>query len=48
MPAIHEAQAAAARSLRAIAAALVGRGIPTARGGKWEAATVRNVLKRAA
>jgi DNA invertase Pin-like site-specific DNA recombinase len=47
MPLIREAQAAGARSLRQIAAALTGRGIPTARGGKWEAATVRNVLRRA-
>ena len=46
MPAIREAQAAGARSLRQIAAALTGRGIPTARGGKWEAATVANILKR--
>jgi DNA invertase Pin-like site-specific DNA recombinase len=46
MPAIREAQAAGARSLRQIAAALNGRGIATARGAKWEAVTVRNVLKR--
>jgi len=37
MPAIREAQAAGAKSLRAIAAALNGGGIATARGGKWEA-----------
>ena len=36
-PAIREAQAAGAKSLRQIAAALNGRGIATARGGKWEA-----------
>ena len=48
MPAIREAQAAGAKSLRQIAAALNGRGIATARGGKWEATTVRNILKRAA
>jgi DNA invertase Pin-like site-specific DNA recombinase len=47
MPAIHEAQAAGAKSLRQIASALIARGVPTARGGKWEAATVRNVLRRA-
>ena len=46
MPVIREAQAAGARSLRQIAAALTGRGIPTARGGRWEAATVANILKR--
>jgi DNA invertase Pin-like site-specific DNA recombinase len=47
MPVIREAQAAGAKTLRQIAAALTGRGIPTARGGRWEAATVRNVLRRA-
>ena len=44
----REAQAAGAKSLRQIAAALNARGIATARGGKWEAATVANVLKRIA
>jgi DNA invertase Pin-like site-specific DNA recombinase len=47
-PAIREAQAAGAKSLRQIAATLNARGIATARGGKWEAATVANVLKRIA
>ena len=47
-PAIREAQVAGAKSLRQIAAALNGRGIATARGGKWEAATVRNILRRSA
>jgi DNA invertase Pin-like site-specific DNA recombinase len=47
-PAIREAQAAGAKSLRQIAAALNGHGIATARGGRWEAATVRNILRRAA
>jgi hypothetical protein len=47
-PAIREAQAAGAKSLRQIAAALNARGIATARGGKWEAQTVANILKRAA
>jgi DNA invertase Pin-like site-specific DNA recombinase len=46
MPAIREAQAGGAKTLRAIAAALNGRGIATARGGKWEATTVRNILRR--
>jgi DNA invertase Pin-like site-specific DNA recombinase len=46
MPLIREAQAAGAKSLRQIAAALTGRGVPTARGGRWEAATVANILKR--
>jgi len=39
-PAIREAQAAGPKTLRQIAAALNGRGIGTARGGKWEATTV--------
>ena len=47
-PAIREAQVAGAKSLRQIAAALNARGIATARGGKWEAATVRNILRRSA
>jgi DNA invertase Pin-like site-specific DNA recombinase len=47
-PAIREALAAGARSLREIAAALNARRIATARGGKWEATTVRNILRRAA
>jgi DNA invertase Pin-like site-specific DNA recombinase len=47
MPMIREAQAAGAKSLRQIAAALNGRGIATAQGGKWEAQTVANVLRRA-
>jgi DNA invertase Pin-like site-specific DNA recombinase len=46
MPAIREAQAAGAKSLRQIAGALNARGIATARDAKWEAVTVRNVLKR--
>jgi DNA invertase Pin-like site-specific DNA recombinase len=48
MPMIREAQAAGAKSLRQIAAALNGRGIATARGGKWEAQTVANILRRSA
>jgi DNA invertase Pin-like site-specific DNA recombinase len=45
-PAIHEAKAAGASSLRSIAAALNARGIATSRGGRWEAQTVANVLRR--
>ena len=45
-PAIREAQAAGAKTLRQIAAALNGRGIGTARGGKWAPQTVANVLRR--
>jgi hypothetical protein len=39
-------QKSGATSLRAVAAALAARGIPTARGGEWNAAQVANVLKR--
>ena len=46
-PVIAEAQAAGAKSLRQIAAALNARGIATARGGKWEAQTVANIMRRA-
>ncbi len=45
-PVIAEAQAAGAKSLRQIAAALNARGIATARGGKWEAQTVANIMRR--
>jgi hypothetical protein len=45
-PAIREAQAAGAKTLRQIAAALNGRGIGTARGGKWAPQAVANVLQR--
>ena len=48
LPAIREAQAAGAKSLREIAAALNARGIATARGGKWDPTTVRNIIRRAA
>jgi hypothetical protein len=48
MPMIREAQAAGAKSLRQIAVVLNGRGIATARGGKWEAQTVANILRRSA
>ena len=47
-PAIREAQAAGAKTLRQLADALNARGIATARGGRWEAQTVANVLKRIA
>jgi DNA invertase Pin-like site-specific DNA recombinase len=46
-PIIAELQAQGARSLREIAAALMSRGIPTARGGtEWTAAAVARVLQR--
>jgi DNA invertase Pin-like site-specific DNA recombinase len=47
LPIIREIQRAGARSLRAIAEALNARGVPTARGGRWQAMTVSNVLARA-
>ena len=46
-PIIREVQRAGAGTLRAVADALNARGIPTARGGRWHAMTVRNVLARA-
>ena len=45
-PAIREAQAAGANTLRAIADALNGRGVTTPRGGHWSAQQVANVMKR--
>jgi hypothetical protein len=47
LPIIREVQRAGAKSLRAIAEALNARGIPTARGGRWQAQTVANALARA-
>ena len=47
LPIIREIQRAGARSLRAIAEALNARGVPTARGGRWQAMTVSNALARA-
>lgn len=44
MPLIREI--GTARPLRVIAAELNSRGIPTAQGRQWEAATVRNVIRR--
>ena len=38
---------AVANSLRTIAEALNTRGVPTARGGRWQAMTVSNLLARA-
>jgi DNA invertase Pin-like site-specific DNA recombinase len=46
-PAIGEAQAAGASTLREIAAALNGRGVTTPRGGMWSAQQVANAIKRA-
>ncbi|MGY4231887.1 DNA invertase Pin-like site-specific DNA recombinase [Bradyrhizobium sp. USDA 4449] len=46
LPIIREAQKAGASTLRQIAEALNARGIPTARGGRWYAQSVANVLER--
>ena len=45
MPIIKELQVAGSESLRAIAAGLEERGIPTARGGKWSAVQVARLLE---
>jgi len=47
LPIIREAQRAGASTLREIADVLNARGIATARGGRWYATSVRNVLARA-
>lgn len=46
LPVIREAQRAGATSLQAIADVLNARGITTARGGRWYASTIKNVLDR--
>ena len=46
LPIIREVQRAGAKTLRAIADALNARGVPTARGGRWAALTVSNILAR--
>ncbi|MGY3559815.1 hypothetical protein ACVWXP_003084 [Bradyrhizobium sp. USDA 4463] len=46
LPIIREAQKAGASTLRQMAEALNARGIPTARGGRWYAQSVANVLER--
>jgi hypothetical protein len=48
VPIIKELHAAGFESLRAIAAALKERGIPTARGGKWSSVQVARLLEAAA
>ena len=45
MPIIKELQVAGFESLRAIAAGLEERGIPTARGGKWSSVQVARLLE---
>jgi len=46
LPIIRDIQKAGASTLRAVAEALNARGISTARGGRWHAMTVSNVLGR--
>jgi len=46
-PVGYYAQTAGSKSLRAIAAGLEERGIPTARGGKWSAIQVARLLENA-
>jgi DNA invertase Pin-like site-specific DNA recombinase len=45
-PIIAEIRAGGATSLRHVAAELNERGIPTARGGRWAAPAVRNLIQR--
>jgi DNA invertase Pin-like site-specific DNA recombinase len=47
LPIIREIQRAGAATLRDVADALNARGVATARGGRWHAMTVSNVLQRA-
>jgi DNA invertase Pin-like site-specific DNA recombinase len=46
LPLIREAQRAGASTLRQLAEALNARGVATARGGRWYATSIRNVLER--
>ena len=46
LPIIAEIRKSGATTLRAIAEALNARGVPTPRGGRWHAMSVRNVLAR--
>ncbi len=47
LPIIEAIQKSGVTSLRAIAAELTARKVPTVRGGDWAAPQVRNILKRA-
>ena len=47
LPVIQAIRRAGATTLREIAEALNARGVATARGGRWYAMTVSNVLARA-
>ena len=46
LPVIREAQRNGARSLREIAQVLTACGVPTRKGGRWHAASVKGVLAR--
>jgi hypothetical protein len=45
-PIIEEIRVARAHSYKAIAAELNARGVPTARGGRWAATQVRDIVLR--
>ncbi len=47
MPVIEEIQSAGITTMSGIALALTRRGIKSARGGKWYATTVQNIIRRA-
>ena len=47
LPIIAEIRKSGATTLRAVAEALNARGVPTPRGGRWHAMSVRNALARA-
>jgi DNA invertase Pin-like site-specific DNA recombinase len=46
LPLIREAKRAGATTLRQVADALNARGVATARGGRWHATSIKNVLDR--
>lgn len=48
MPVVRQLQSEGVRALSSIAAELNRREVPTTRGGRWHASTVRNLLNRAA
>lgn len=48
MPVVNSIQSAGVTSLAGIADALNGRGVRTARSGRWHVSTVMNLLKRSA
>lgn len=47
LPIVHQIRATGVTTLRATADALNARGVRTARGGTWQASTIRNLLLRA-